>query len=133
MTTAKALIERYYDAFNRSDMITFMALLHNDVVHFANQSERVDGKPKFSHFMEHMNFCYRERITNLIVFTTDDGKRAAAEYTVNGMYLNTDQGLPQARGQTYHVSGGAFFDIKDGLIARVSNYYNLQEWLRQVK
>jgi steroid delta-isomerase-like uncharacterized protein len=132
MNDTKALIERYYDSFNRSDMTTFMATLHDNIVHFANQSERVDGKPKFGHFMEHMNFCYRERITDLIVFSSDDGKRAAAEYTVNGMYLNTDQGLPPARSQTYRVTGGAFFAIKDGLIIRVNNYYNLQEWLRQV-
>jgi steroid delta-isomerase-like uncharacterized protein len=132
MNDTKALIERYYDSFNRSDMKTFMATLHDNIVHFANQSERVDGKQKFGTFMEHMNFCYRERITDLIVFSTDDGKRAAAEYTVNGMYLNTDQGLPPARSQTYRVTGGAFFAITDGLISRVSNYYNLQEWLRQV-
>ncbi|MBZ0222866.1 MAG: isopropylmalate/homocitrate/citramalate synthase, partial [Dokdonella sp.] len=28
--------------------------------------------------------------------------------------------------------GGAFFEIHDGRITRVSNYYNLQDWLRQV-
>ena len=132
MNDTKALIERYYDSFNRSDMITFMDCLHDQVEHYANQSERVDGKAKFNHFMEHMNHCYRERITDLIVFVSPDGKRGAAEYTVNGMYLNTDQGLPPARGQIYKVTGGAFFTIKDGRICRVNNYYNLQEWLRQV-
>ncbi len=132
MTDTKDLIKRYYDAFNRANLIEFMSLLHEDIVHYANQSERVNGKETFNTFMEHMNHCYRERITDLIIFVSDDGKRAAAEYAVNGMYLNTDQGLPPARGQTYRVAGGAFFEVKDGLISRVTNYYNLQEWLRQV-
>ncbi len=30
-------------------------------------------------------------------------------------------------------SGGAFFDIRDGKIARVTNYYNLQDWIAQVR
>jgi steroid delta-isomerase-like uncharacterized protein len=37
-----------------------------------------------------------------------------------------------ARGQRYVLPAGAFFDIRDGRIARVTNYYNLQDWLRQV-
>jgi steroid delta-isomerase-like uncharacterized protein len=61
-----------------------------------------------------------------------DGARAAAEYVVLGTYKATDEGLPPASGQTYRLPGGAFFSIEAGRIARVTNYYNLQDWLRQV-
>jgi steroid delta-isomerase-like uncharacterized protein len=61
-----------------------------------------------------------------------DGLRAAAEYEVHGTYLADDEGLPAAHGQTYVLPGGAFFDIRDGRIARVSNYYNLTDWIAQV-
>ena len=37
-----------------------------------------------------------------------------------------------ASGQRYTLPVGAFFDIRDGQIARVTNYYNLNDWLRQV-
>jgi len=30
------------------------------------------------------------------------------------------------------LPAGAFFDIDDELITRVSNYYNLPDWTRQV-
>ena len=43
-----------------------------------------------------------------------------------------DEGLPPANGQRYVLPGGAFFDIANGRIARVSNYYNLPDWIRQV-
>ena len=33
----------------------------------------------------------------------------------------------------YVLPGGAFFAIRDGLIARVTNYYNLEDWLAQVR
>ena len=54
------------------------------------------------------------------------------EFTVLGTYLNTDEGLPEARGQTYRLPGGAFFELRAGKVARISNYYNLQDWLTQV-
>ena len=30
------------------------------------------------------------------------------------------------------LPGGAFFDVRDGKIARVTNYYNLDDWIAQV-
>jgi steroid delta-isomerase-like uncharacterized protein len=58
--------------------------------------------------------------------------RAAAEFVVHGRYLATDEGLPEAKGQTYVLPAGAFLEVREGRIARVTTYYNLQDWLRQV-
>ena len=60
------------------------------------------------------------------------GTRAAAEFTVLGTYLNTDEGLPPANGQTYRLPAGAFFELRNGRVARISNYYNLPDWIAQV-
>lgn len=133
MTDPIPLIRRYYDAFNLGDMEAMISCLSEDVVHEINQSGRVTGRQAFARFMERMNRCYRERLTNVEVFTSSQTARAAAEYTVNGMYLQTDAGLPPARGQTYTLAGGAFFAITGDKISRVTNYYNLQDWLRQVQ
>lgn len=127
------LIRRYYDAFNAQDMDAFLALLSDDVVHDVNQGRRELGKDVFAGFMERMNRCYREQIVDLCIMTEPEGTRAAAEFTVLGTYVTTDQGLPPARGQSYRLAGGAFFAIRDGKIARVTSYYNLQDWLAQVK
>ena len=69
---------------------------------------------------------------DLVVFAGPDTSRAAAEFHIRGEYLQTDEGLPPATGQKYHLRVGAFFEIKDGKVARVSNYYNLSAWLRMV-
>src|SRR5688572_29684393 len=122
MSDPAALIRRYYDAFNLGDTEAMLDCLREDVVHDINQSGRVTGREPFRRFMERMNRCYRERLTEVVVFTTSDPTRVAAEYVVNGMYLSTDAGLPPARGQTYVLPGGAFFTLKDGKIARVTNY-----------
>jgi hypothetical protein len=31
------------------------------------------------------------------------------------------------------LPGGAFFEIENGFITRVTNYYNLQDWIAQVQ
>lgn len=126
------LIDRYYAAFNAGDWETFFTLLSDDVAHDINQGGRETGKDAFRAFIDRMNTSYREQIVDITVMCNADGSRAAAEYTVLGTYLKTDEGLPEANGQTYRLPGGAFFEIRDGKVARVTNYYNLQDWLHQV-
>ena len=82
--------------------------------------------------MDKMNRCYRERLADIVLMQNADGSRAAAEFVVHGEYLADDEGLPPANGQTYVLPGGAFFAIRGGRIARVTNYYDLQDWLDQV-
>ena len=129
---AKTLIESYYAAFNAGQPGAMLDLLTADVAHDINQGAREIGRDKFTVFLDHMNISYRERLADIVVMASADGTRAAAEFVVHGEYLKTDPGLPEAQGQRYVLPAGAFFDIRDGLIARVSNYYNLQDWLTQV-
>ncbi|MDR0208390.1 MAG: nuclear transport factor 2 family protein [Pseudomonas putida] len=130
--TATELVNAYYAAFNAGDMPTFLGLLSEDVIHDINQGERQMGKAAFAAFMDKMNRCYRERLADIVVMQNADGSRAAAEFTVHGEYLADDEGLPPANGQTYVLPAGAFFYIHCGKIARVTNYYNLNDWVEQV-
>ena len=129
----EALIRAYYDAFNRGDMPAFLALLAEDVIHDINQGARETGKTAFAAFMQRMNGAYRERLADIVVMTEPSGRRAAAEFVVHGEYLRTDTGLPPAHGQKYVLPAGAFFEIRDGKVARVTNYYNLGDWIAQVE
>lgn len=128
----KALITAYFDAFNAGQTDQMLDLLHDEVQHHVNEGQVRQGKDLFRAFNAHMTECYRENLTDIVVFATDAGDRAAAEFTVNGTYLKTDEGLPEAKGQTYRLPAGSFFTIRDGLIARVTTYYNLADWTRQV-
>ena len=131
-SNAIALVRRYYDAFNRGDRDAMLACLHDEVVHDLNQGARETGREAFAAFMARMDASYRERLEDIVVMAADGGIRAAAEYVVHGEYLQTDEGLPPARGQRYALPGGAFFELRGGRIARVTNYYNLQDWIAQV-
>jgi steroid delta-isomerase-like uncharacterized protein len=132
MGDTATLIRDYYAAFNAKDVDGFLALLAQDVVHDINQGGREQGKKTFAAFLTRMNLCYDEQIVDLAVMVDAGGGRAAAEFTVLGKYLVGDSGLPPAHGQTYRLAAGAFFEIRDGKVARISNYYNLEDWLKQV-
>lgn len=125
-------VQTYFDAFNAGDVAGMLACLSDDVAHHVNEGQIRVGKEKFAEFCAHMNGCYRETLTDMVIFEAEGGTRAAAEYIVNGTYLETDAGLPAASGQCYRLPAGSFFDLKDGKITRVTSYYNLADWVKQV-
>lgn len=126
------IVARYFEAFNAGDTDGMLACLTDDVAHHVNEGQVRTGKAPFAAFCAHMSRCYAETLTDMVVFEAEGGTRAAAEYIVNGTYLQTDDGLPEARGQTYRLPAGSFFDLRDGRICRVTTYYNLADWVRQV-
>lgn len=130
--TALATISAYYDAFNAGDTAAMEALLTEDFEHHVNEGQIRKGVENFRAFNAHMTRCYREHLTDIVVMANDAGTRAAAEFTVNGVYLTTDDGLPEARGQSYILPAGTFFTLREGRIQRVTTYYNLADWIAQV-
>lgn len=126
------LVLAYYAAFNRADWEGMLARLDPEVAHDINQGPRETGKVAFAAFLARMNRCYREQLRDIVVMANQEGTRVAAEYVVHGEYLANDTGLPPAHGQKYVLPGGAFFDVEDGRITRITNYYNLEDWVAQV-
>ncbi len=131
--TAVQLVQDYYAAFNRGDAAGMLALLTDDVRHDINEGDTQTGLDAFGAFLAKMDAHYRERAEDVVVMATPDGARASAEFVIHGEYLRTDPGLPEAQGQRYVLPVGAFFDVRGGKIARVTNYYNLADWTRQVE
>lgn len=130
MPSTADIVRAYYDRFNAGDWEGMLALLSDDVAHDLNQGGRETGRDAFRAFLKRMEGSYQERLEDIVIL--GDGARIAAEYLVVGKYLKTDEGLPPATGQTYRLPGGAFFDVSGGRITRVTNYYNLEQWLRLI-
>ena len=130
--TAKNVIEAYFQAFNGGDVDGMLECLSEDVAHHVNEGEVRTGKAAFAAFCEHMTRCYKEHLDNMVIFEAEDGTRGAAEFVVNGTYLATDEGLPEANGQTYKLPAGSFFSLENNKITRVVTYYNLADWTKQV-
>ncbi|MDR7125805.1 ketosteroid isomerase-related protein [Pseudotabrizicola sp. 4114] len=131
-TSAETTLAAYYAAFNAGDPAGMLALVTDDVEHRVNEGGIRHGRAKFTEFCAHMGVSYREELRDLVIFANDDGTRGAAEFTVHGEYLQTDPGLPEARGQRYVLPAGAFFDLQGGRITRITTFYNLSDWVAQV-
>jgi len=129
---SRATLESYYAAFNAGDAAGMLACLTDDIEHRVNEGAIRRGKELFAEFCSHMGVSYRERLADMVIFVNEDATRGAAEFVVYGEYLKTDPGLPEARGQRYVLPAGAFFDLRDGKIARVTTFYNLNDWVAQV-
>ena len=133
MEKTEKIIRDYYKAFNEKKFDLMLSYLTDDVIHDTNQGDRSRGRNAFVNFMKEMDEFYDERLDNIVVMTEPTGKRAAAEFICRGVYQSTAEGLPPARGQKYELPVGCFFEISEGKISRVTNYYNMNDWLKQVK
>lgn len=125
------LISTYFEAFNAGNTAGMVDCLADDVAHYVNEGQVRAGREAFTAFCEHMARCYKEQLTEMVILEGANG-RFAAEYMVNGTYLETDAGLPEARNQTYRLPAGSFFTVEGGKITRVVTYYNLADWVKQV-
>ena len=130
LTTAK----EYYAAFNRKDWTAMLALIHDDIRHEPNQGDEVRiGKALFADFLVKMNDAYDENLTEMYFFSEPQSERIAVEFVVNGIYKKAEEGLPEARNQTYELPAAAFLAFQDGKISRVTTYYNLPLWIKLVQ
>ena len=130
--TALETVQSYYAHFNNKNWPGMLDLLHPEIKHEANQGDTRVGKELFTEFLAHMERCYDERLTDMVFFSEPKNERVAVEFVVNGTYISTDSDLPEAKGQKYVLPAGAFLEVKDGKIARVTTYYNLPLWMKMV-
>lgn len=130
--SAISAIQAYYLAFNSKNWQGMLDRLANNIRHDLNEGEARYGKEKFAEFLTHMDTCYEETLTDMVIMANGDGTRGAAEFIVNGTYRKTDGNLPEAHGQEYRLPAGAFFELEKGLISRVTTYYNLANWMAEV-
>lgn len=125
-------VRQYYEAFNRKDWPAMLALLHPQVRHEPNQGEPRIGKELFEAFLQKMDECYDETLSDMVFFEEPQGRRVACEFVVNGTYKKGEDELPPAHGQRYVLPAAAFLELTDGQISRITTYYNLPLWIQLV-
>jgi ketosteroid isomerase-like protein len=99
-------IQRYVETLNARDWIAFGALLHEDVLYEVPQTrERVRGREAYLDF----NMTFLGDWTLQAVRVIANALRGCAEIS----FRVSDQVMPAI----------AFFEFKDGLIARITDYW----------
>lgn len=128
--SALEVVKTYYDCFNRKDWAGMIALVSPDIRHEVNQGEVRIGLEKFREFLQLMDESYEETLTDMVFMSDETGERFACEFTVNGIYKKGEE--PPARNQPYVLPAGAFLEVINGKITRVTTYYNLPLWIKLV-
>lgn len=131
MTTLET-VKHYYSLFNNNDTEGMLQLVDDAIRHEPNQGEPRIGKALFREFLAKMDEAYEEVLHDLVYFTSETEGRAAVEFTVHGNYKKAEEGLPEAHGQAYVLPAGAFLEVRDGKITRVTTHYNLEHWISLV-
>lgn len=129
---ALEIVKEYYGYFNTKNWEGMMGLLDGEIRHEANQGDVRIGLEKFREFLGIMDTCYDETLTDMVFFVEPSNSRVAVEFVVNGIYKVSDEGLPPAHNQKYVLPAGAFLEVKNGKICRVTTYYNLPLWIELV-
>ena len=130
--TSLETVQNYYAAFNDKNWAGMLALVAPDIRHEPNQGEARVGLEKFTEFLGMMDTSYEETLTDMVFFTEPSGQRIAVEFTVNGIYKQGEEGMPEAHGQSYTLPAAAFVEVSDEKISRVTTFYNLPLWISLV-
>lgn len=124
---ARDLVMRYYTAYNAENWQTCLSLLSPDVVH-DHPKGRESGKLSFERSV-FQAVCCRLQFSNISICASQSGRQAAAKYTILHRYLNTAPEMIQGSIPSHHLQGRSFFDVKGGLIRRITTYFDLKEWM----
>lgn len=127
-----SIVKQYYAAFNQKDWTGMIALVDPEIRHEVNQGDVRIGQELYTQFLQQMDESYEETLHDLVFMSNDTGERIAVEFVVHGIYKKGDEGMPPAHGQSYVLPAGAFLEVKNGKIRRVTTYYNLPLWLKLV-
>lgn len=130
--SALAIVQTYYNHFNAKNWEGMLSLVDDNIRHEPNQGEPRIGKELFTAFMQHMDTSYEENLQDLVLFSSEVDGRIAAEFVVHGIYKKSEEGLPEAHGQSYILPAAAFLEVKNEKITRVTTYYNLELWIQLV-
>jgi steroid delta-isomerase-like uncharacterized protein len=131
MTTLE-IVQQYYTYFNQKNWDGMLSLVDSDIRHETNQGEVRIGFEKFTAFLQKMDECYDENLTDMVFFTESSQQRIAVEFIVNGIYKKGDEDLPPAHNQVYLLPAAAFLEVKNDKITRITTYYNLPLWIELV-
>ena len=128
-TNPETLVRAWTDALNRGDAHAAASFFCEDgVFHDTGTGQRCEGRAACAQYWSSGPF------TDLkIVKTTflTAGTAFATEWVMTGVHGNDAPGLP-ASGRSFRLVGAGVGEIRDGRILRVTEYWNMAEFLTQV-
>ncbi|MBW3096058.1 nuclear transport factor 2 family protein [Pseudohoeflea coraliihabitans] len=126
------LISRFLAAYSARNIDDMLDCFGEDAALDITNSERVIGRRQIRFALAERLKQFEERVGDIVIMTTENGSRAAAEFTLRGRYRSDADELPPASGQDYALAAGVFCEAEDAGLSRLSLRFNPVELRRQV-
>ena len=130
-TDVKALVLDWTDAINRHDSDAAAAFFTPDAdLTDVGTGQRAHGRDAIRE--QHEGFF--AMFTDLAIQKTNvlsDGAWYATEWVMTGVHTGDTPGLP-ATGRSFRVLGAGIGEVRDGLIAHATEYWNMADFLGQI-
>ncbi len=125
-------MRQYYFYFFSAKWDSVLALLAPEIIHTFNNEDVGTGIAKFQEFLNIKHSHYREQQKELSVTVDLTGNKAFAKFILEGHYIATYPGLPEARQQYYRIDVETFFELNRDKISRIATYFDFAEWINQI-
>ena len=125
-------MRQYYFYFFGAKWDSVLALLAPEIIHTFNNEDVGTGIAKFREFVNIKHIHYREQQQELSVTVDLTSSEACAKFILEGHYISTYPGLPEARQQYYRIDVETFFEFNRDKISRIATCFDFAEWINQI-
>jgi steroid delta-isomerase-like uncharacterized protein len=131
VTNPRPLFEAFVQAWNRHDLASLDTLIAGDAIaEDLGLGFQGEGPTAFKDFMRHTLVMIPDlsrSTTNVVA----EGSKLAAEWTLSGTYTGDTPRGP-VKGKRFSLRGASAMVTYGGRITRFSDYYNLDQFYRQL-
>jgi len=117
------IVQKFYQYFNETKTDELFDLFSENCIHELNYHTEY-GKEKIIEYIEYSYAHYDEKIHDLVIMSSSEGKYVTAKFITKGIYQTTDSSLIPARDQPYTLEVVNYFEIEDGKIIKGSCYFD---------
>jgi steroid delta-isomerase-like uncharacterized protein len=129
--TPEQVVSSFYDAYARRDIEAMMSHVSDDIVEDLSGIGLVTGAEQEREFLTGVLAAFPDLATEVTRMLAC-GDVVAAEWRRHGTFSGAPwRGLP-ASGKPFAFRGGAFLEVHDQKITRITGYYDTAEFARQI-
>ena len=130
-STAQGLVEHWASVWSSRNVAKVVSIFTDDCVYEDVTMGAVNhGKTELETFARAIFEAFPD-FTIYLTSQFDAGSWAGAEWTMSGTHKGDLPGLP-ATGKRFSIRGATVFELQGGKIRRVSDYWDMVSFLKQI-
>jgi steroid delta-isomerase-like uncharacterized protein len=130
----KEIIKSFYEHYNNLDLDDIFSLFDANIKFRFNMRDANHGIESYKEYMRNATVYTNEKVSDVVIAATDDGKYVATKFVFSGQYVSTDPSLGvEATGQSYKLEAINIFTLNDdNKIIEVEVFYDENDYIAQL-